>query len=198
MVNIIFENWLNCIDKSEEGLRKFFKIEAEKWKSRKGRQAWNAVSGKAYEMILVELFKKVLPDEICVVRGAEIIKILSKDDVLFIKKQLTVPSSLGDLYPDDDIIFYEKETLKVVALVLAKTSFHGRLTETTYWFTKLGKVPFVKIMATTDLIDELSIVKRDKLTKARRIALIEVDCLILTRETYTPDKKIIKIRDIKL
>ncbi len=86
-----------------------------------------------------------------------------------VKRALLVHFGEYSVLPDGDIILYQTDNVKILAILSVKNSFRERFTETPYWKLKLLQSPItshIKVfMITPDNDDEISF--KDKPKKAR-------------------------------
>ncbi|WQY68044.1 hypothetical protein E5L58_05220 [Helicobacter pylori] len=86
-----------------------------------------------------------------------------------VKRALLVHFGEYSVLPDGDIILYQTDSIKILAVLSVKNSFRERFTETPYWKLKLLQSPVtshIKVfMITPDNDDEISF--KDKPKKAR-------------------------------
>ncbi len=85
-----------------------------------------------------------------------------------VKRALLVHFGEYSVLPDGDIILYQTDSIKILAILSVKNSFRERFTETPYWKLKLLQSPVtshIKVfMITPDNDDEISF--KDKPKKA--------------------------------
>ncbi|GAA8352465.1 BsaWI family type II restriction enzyme [Helicobacter pylori] len=86
-----------------------------------------------------------------------------------VKRALLVHFGEYSVLPDGDIILYQTDSIKILAILSVKNSFRERFTETPYWKLKLLQSPVtshIKVfMITPDNDEEISF--KDKPKKAR-------------------------------
>ncbi|WQV47555.1 hypothetical protein KVJ66_01300 [Helicobacter pylori] len=134
------------------------------------RQGFVSAVGRALEKIIELLLKdfciknnvKMTNDKI--LRAKRINGELDK-----VKRALLVHFGEYSVLPDGDIILYQTDSIKILAILSVKNSFRERFTETPYWKLKLLQSPItshIKVfMITPDNDEEISF--KDKPKKAR-------------------------------
>ncbi|WP_367688695.1 BsaWI family type II restriction enzyme [Helicobacter pylori] len=97
-----------------------------------------------------------------------------------------------------DIILYQTDSIKILAILSVKNSFRERFTETPYWKLKLLQSPVtshIKVfMITPDNDDEISF--KDKPKKARIVMEYELDGLYLAKSHFDQSPKIKGIENL--
>ncbi|EKE92415.1 BsaWI family type II restriction enzyme [Helicobacter pylori] len=97
-----------------------------------------------------------------------------------------------------DIILYQTDSIKILAILSVKNSFRERFTETPYWKLKLLQSPItshIKVfMITPDNDDEISF--KDKPKKARIVMEHELDGLYLAKSHFDQSPKIKGIENL--
>ncbi|MCQ2619698.1 endonuclease [Helicobacter pylori] len=97
-----------------------------------------------------------------------------------------------------DIILYQTDSIKILAILSVKNSFRERFTETPYWKLKLLQSPVtshIKVfMITPDNDDEISF--KDKPKKARIVMEHELDGLYLAKSHFDQSPKIKGIENL--
>ncbi|GAA7934786.1 BsaWI family type II restriction enzyme [Helicobacter pylori] len=97
-----------------------------------------------------------------------------------------------------DIILYQTDSIKILAILSVKNSFRERFTETPYWKLKLLQSPVtshIKVfMITPDNDEEISF--KDKPKKARIVMEHELDGLYLAKSHFDQSSKIKGIENL--
>ncbi|WRA36607.1 endonuclease [Helicobacter pylori] len=97
-----------------------------------------------------------------------------------------------------DIILYQTDSIKILAVLSVKNSFRERFTETPYWKLKLLQSPItshIKVfMITPDNDGEISF--KDKPKKARIVMEHELDGLYLAKSHFDQSSKIKGIENL--
>ncbi|MGL2602806.1 BsaWI family type II restriction enzyme [Helicobacter pylori] len=161
------------------------------------RQGFVSAVGRALEKIIELLLKdfciknnvKMTNDKI--LRAKRINGELDK-----VKRALLVHFGGYSVLPD--IILYQTDSIKILAILSVKNSFRERFTETPYWKLKLLQSPVtshIKVfMITPDNDDEISF--KDKPKKARIVMEHELDGLYLAKSHFDQSPKIKGIENL--
>ncbi len=161
------------------------------------RQGFVSAVGRALEKIIELLLKdfciknnvKMTNDKI--LRAKRINGELDK-----VKRALLVHFGEYSVLPD--IILYQTDSIKILAILSVKNSFRERFTETPYWKLKLLQSPVtshIKVfMITPDNDDEISF--KDKPKKARIVMEHELDGLYLAKSHFDQSPKIKGIENL--
>ncbi|EQD90641.1 hypothetical protein L935_04825 [Helicobacter pylori PZ5086] len=161
------------------------------------RQGFVSAVGRALEKIIELLLKdfciknnvKMTNDKI--LRAKRINGELDK-----VKRALLVHFGEYSVLPD--IILYQTDSIKILAVLSVKNSFRERFTETPYWKLKLLQSPItshIKVfMITPDNDDEISF--KDKPKKARIVMEHELDGLYLAKSHFDQSSKIKGIENL--
>ncbi|WQV50445.1 endonuclease [Helicobacter pylori] len=115
-----------------------------------------------------------------------------------VKRALLVHFGGYSVLPDGDIILYQTDNIKILAILSVKNSFRERFTETPYWKLKLLQSPItshIKVfMITPDNDDEISFKNKPK--KARIVMEHELDGLYLAKSHFDQSPKIKGIENL--
>ncbi len=115
-----------------------------------------------------------------------------------VKRALLVHFGEYSVLPDGDIILYQTDSIKILAVLSVKNSFRERFTETPYWKLKLLQSPItshIKVfMITPDNDDEISF--KDKPKKARIVMEHELDGIYLAKSHFDQSPKIKGIENL--
>ncbi len=161
------------------------------------RQGFVSAVGRALEKIIELLLKdfciknnvKMTNDKI--LRAKRINGELDK-----VKRALLVHFGGYSVLPD--IVLYQTDSIKILAILSVKNSFRERFTETPYWKLKLLQSPItshIKVfMITPDNDDEISF--KDKPKKARIVMEHELDGLYLAKSHFDQSPKIKGIENL--
>ncbi|GAI23482.1 unnamed protein product, partial [marine sediment metagenome] len=107
-------------------------------------QSWRAFKGKNLEKLVAYIIKDEIEHlGLKLVEGNTLerarIENLSRE-LSMVKKHLSVDyGEFGQHLPDVDIIVYEPETFKVVAVISSKVTLRERIAQTGYWKIKLSR-----------------------------------------------------------
>lgn len=161
------------------------------------RQGFVSAVGRALEKIIELLLK-----DFCIKNNIK----MTNDKILRakringeldrVKRALLVHFGEYSVLPD--IILYQTDSIKILAVLSVKNSFRERFTETPYWKLKLLQSPVtshIKVfMITPDNDDEISF--KDKPKKARIVMEHELDGLYLAKSHFDQSSKIKGIENL--
>ncbi len=165
-------------------------------------QSWRAFKGKSLE----KLIEYIIMDEIRGL-GLEIINgnTLEKtnesnlpEDIAQIKRNLLIDfGQFGYHLPDVDIIIYDPETKKVIAVISSKVTLRERIAQTGYWKIKLQNQELTKhikvYFVTPDEDGTLTIKKPTK--KGRAIVEVDTDGSYVLSEADIEESNKVKMFD---
>ncbi|GAA7742839.1 BsaWI family type II restriction enzyme [Helicobacter pylori] len=161
------------------------------------RQGFVSAVGRALEKIIELLLK-----DFCIKNNVK----MTNDKILRakcingeldkVKRALLVHFGEYSVLPD--IILYQTDSIKILAVLSVKNSFRERFTETPYWKLKLLQSPVtshIKVfMITPDNDEEISF--KDKPKKARIVMEHELDGLYLAKSHFDQSPKIKGIENL--
>ena len=159
-------------------------------------QSWRAFKGKNLE----KLVQYIITDEVeelglKVVNGNRLERTtnLSKE-LSQVKRNLAIDyGEFGLHLPDVDIVIYNPQNCKVLAVISSKVTLRERIAQTGYWKLKLFQDPATKHIKVYFITpDEDGILTRRKPTKKGR-AIVEVDLdgsYVLTEEEIEESNKV--------
>ncbi|WQX87611.1 endonuclease [Helicobacter pylori] len=161
------------------------------------RQGFVSVIGRVLEKIIELLLK-----DFCIKNNVK----MTNDKILRakringeldrVKRALLVHFGGYSVLPD--IILYQTDSIKILAILSVKNSFRERFTETPYWKLKLLQSPItshIKVfMITPDNDEEISF--KDKPKKARIVMEHELDGLYLAKSHFDQSSKIKGIENL--
>ena len=161
-------------------------------------QAWKGFLGSNVEKLLTHILsEKVESFGLALTNGKSLERKLEKNltsEQKALKRDISIDyGALGSVLPDADIVLYDPNALRVVAVISSKTSLRERVAQTAYWRVKLAaqdSTRHVKMYLFTldkDGVFGESETKR----KARVIAEGDVDCTyIMSAEPFEASDKI--------
>jgi len=165
-------------------------------------QSWRAFKGKNLEKLIVHIIAdevKALGLKIADGNTLERTKAenLSKE-LSQVKRNLLIDyGEFGSHLPDVDIIIYEPETSKVIAVLSSKVTLRERIAQTGYWKIKLSSdkaTKHIKVyFVTPDEDGTLTIKKPTK--KGRAIVEVDTDGSYVLSETKIDESVKVKMFD---
>ncbi len=165
-------------------------------------QSWRAFKGKNLEKLIAYIIKDEIESlGLKLVEGNTLERTRSENlsrELSMVKKHLSIDyGEFGQHLPDVDIIVYEPETLRVVAIISSKVTLRERIAQTGYWKMKLSRDKATEhIMAyfvTPDEDGTLTIRKPTK--KGRAIVEIDTDGSYVMSETKVEESEKVKMFD---
>ncbi len=143
-------------------------------------QSWRAFKGKNFEKLILYIIKDEVESlGLKVVKGSTLERTLSKNlskELSQVKRNLLVDyGEFGAHLPDVDLVIYDPETYKIIAVISSKITLRERIAQTGYWKLKLMQdevTKDIKVFFITP--DEDKTLKFKKPAKKGR-AIVEVD-----------------------
>lgn len=157
-------------------------------------QSWRSFKGKNFQ----KLIQYIITDSIeklglKVVNDHKLEKRQLSQQLDTVKRNLTIDyGEFGLLLPDADIVVYNPEDSKIIAIISSKTSLAERVAQTGYWKSKLlesENTAHIKVyLITPDAKRDLA--RRDPAKKSRIIAEVDLDgtYVLTTEELEETDK----------
>ncbi|MBS4027936.1 MAG: hypothetical protein KGZ58_04780 [Ignavibacteriales bacterium] len=165
-------------------------------------QSWRAFKGKNLE----KLIEYIIVDEVRNL-GLEVINGNSLErtnganlsqELSQVKRNLLIDyGEFGSHLPDVDIIIYEPQTSKVVAVLSSKVTLRERIAQTGYWKIKLASdkvTQHIKVYFVTPDEDGTLTVKRPA-KKGRAIVEVDLDGSYVLSETNIQESNKVKMFD---
>jgi len=165
-------------------------------------QSWRAFKGKNLEKLIAYIIKDEIESlGLKLVEGNTLERTRSENlsrELSMVKKHLSVDyGEFGQHLPDVDIIVYEPETLRVVAIISSKVTLRERIAQTGYWKIKLSRDKATEhiraYFVTPDEDGTLTIRKPAK--KGRAIVEIDTDGSYVMSETKVEESVKVKMFD---
>jgi len=121
----------------------------------KANQAWRSCKGAIYEYGVFKALNELLVES----DMDEIYSVLMGDEYIEEYKEHYVINNWNEIFPDADLLLFNKLTNRVDAIISCKTSVRERLTETAFWKRELERNPKTSLtkvfFVTTDKDNEL-------------------------------------------
>lgn len=186
-----------------ENLRQRYVNEIFQFGIKDPEQSWKAFKGN----LLEELILEILHDEIeslgfRVLKGRDIEKEETRLDICLanVKRSLVIDyGEFGMHLPDADIVIYDKQTCKPVAIISSKATLRERIAQVGYWYLKIKgscvtrniRVFFVTLDEDGDLL------RRNPAKKGRAIAEIDTDgTFVITGQNIQESNKVLKFHKL--
>ena len=165
-------------------------------------QSWRAFKGKNYEKLILHIIKKEVESlGLKIVEGNRLEKTMSKNlplDLNRVKRNLYVDyGEFGPHLPDVDLIIYQPESCKVVAVISSKITLRERIAQTGYWKIKLSDddlTKHIKVFFVTPDEDDTLLTKKPT-KKARAIVEIDTDGAYVMSVTQVEESSRVKMFD---
>jgi len=165
-------------------------------------QSWRAFKGKNLEKLIAYIIKDEVESlGLKLVEGNTLERTKSENlsrELSTVKRNLLIDyGEFGCHLPDVDIIVYEPETFRVVAVISSKVTLRERIAQTGYWKMKLSKDKATEhiraYFITPDEDGTLTIRKPAK--KGRAIVEVDTDGSYVMSETRVEESEKVKMFD---
>ncbi len=163
-------------------------------------QSWRAFKGKNLEKLILYIIKdEVEKLGLKIIEGNTLERINSKNlskELSRVKRNLLVDyGEFGAHLPDVDIIIYNPEDYKIIAVISSKVTLRERIAQTGYWKIKLNQDEVTKhikvFFITPDEDKTLSV--REPAKKGRAIVEIDTDgSYVMSEEEIKESEKVKK------
>jgi len=165
-------------------------------------QSWRAFKGKNLEGLIAHIIKDEIESlGLKLVEGNTLERTKSENlsrELSTVKRNLLVDyGEFGSHLPDVDIIVYEPETSKVIAVISSKVTLRERIAQTGYWKIKLSRdkaTEHIRVyFITPDEDGTLTIRTRTK--KGRAIVEVDTNGSYVMSETKVEESPKVKMFD---
>jgi len=165
-------------------------------------QSWRAFKGKNLEKLVIHIIKDEVESlGLKIVEGNTLERTNSNRlsrELSSVKRNLLVDyGGFGSHLPDVDIIIYEPNTYRIVAVVSSKVTLRERIAQTGYWKIKLSHDEATKhikvFFITPDEDGTLTTQKPAK--KGRAIVEVDIDGSYVMSETQVDESNKVKMFD---
>jgi len=165
-------------------------------------QSWRAFKGKNLEKLIAYIIKDEIESlGLKLVEGNTLERTKSENlsrELSMVKRNLLIDyGEFGPHLPDVDIIVYEPETCKVIAVISSKVTLRERIAQTGYWKVKLSKdkaTEHIRVFfITPDEDGTLTI--RTPAKKGRAIVEVDTDGSYVMSETRVEESSRVKMFD---
>lgn len=143
-------------------------------------QSWRAFKGKNFEKLITYIIKEEVENlGLKVVEGNTLERTNSKNlskELSQVKRNLLIDyGEFGAHLPDVDIIIYDPETLKVIAVISSKITLRERIAQTGYWKLKLMQDEVTKHIKVFFITPDEDGTLKTKVPAKKGRAIVEVD-----------------------
>lgn len=155
------------------------------------QQSWNNFKGNCFQELLQHIITELIePFGLRVVSDDD----LNREDLDVVRQNVLIDFGEFEMrLPDADIVVYNPENDRVIAIISSKTSLRERVAQTGYWKFKLlesENTAHIKVYLITP--DSDKIFKRRNLTRKERV-IVEIDLdgtYVLTKEDVEESDKV--------
>ena len=158
-------------------------------------QSWRSFIGNNFEKLLQHIITEAIEShEVKIINGSKLKRQRLSPELDAIKENLTVNyEGFGGLLPDADIVVYNPEELRIIAVISSKTSLRERVVQTSYWKSKFlarEHSAHIKVYLITPDRDK-DLTRIDPARKPRIIAETDLDgTYVLTTEELEESDKV--------
>lgn len=165
-------------------------------------QSWRAFKGKNLEKLIIHIIKDEVENlGLKIVEGNTLEKTNSSNlsrELNIVKRNLLVDyGEFGSHLPDIDIIIYEPESQKILAVISSKVTLRERIAQTGYWKMKLSNDEITKhikvLFVTPD--EDGTLTKKTPAKKGRAIVEVDTDGSYVMSETNIEESDKVKMFD---
>ena len=159
-------------------------------------QSWRAFKGKNLEKLIEHIIKDEIEKlNLSIINGniLEHNKYIDNNELDLLKRNLAIDyGEFGMHLPDVDIIIYEPNKSKIIAVLSVKVTLRERIAQTGYWKLKLMNSNITKdIKVFFITLDEDDIFSKKPAKKGRAIVEVDTDgCYILTENEFEKSSKV--------
>ena len=159
-------------------------------------QSWRAFKGKKLEKLIEYIIKDEIQKlNLSIINGniLEHNKYSDNNELDLLKRNLAIDyGEFGMHLPDVDIIIYEPNKSKIIAVLSVKVTLRERIAQTGYWKLKLMNSNITKdIKVFFITLDEDDIFSKKPAKKGRAIVEVDTDgCYILTENKFEKSDKV--------
>ena len=159
-------------------------------------QSWRAFKGKNLEKLIEHIIKDEIEKLNLSIINCNILehnKYSDNNKLDLLKRNLAIDyGEFGMHLPDVDIIIYEPNKSKIIAVLSVKVTLRERIPQTGYWKLKLMNSNITKdIKVFFITLDEDDIFSKKPAKKGRAIVEVDTDgCYILTENEFEKSSKV--------
>lgn len=159
-------------------------------------QSWRAFKGKNLEKLIEYIIKDEIEKlNLSIINGniLEHNKYSDNKELDLLKRNLVIDyGEFGMHLPDVDIIIYEPNKIKIIAVLSVKVTLRERIAQTGYWKLKLMNSNITKdIKVFFITLDEDETFSKKPAKKGRAIVEVDTDgCYILTENEFEKSDKV--------
>jgi len=163
-------------------------------------QSWRSFKGKNFEKLVLYIIRREIENlSLKIVNGNTLERTLSKNlsyELNQVKRNLLIDyGEFGSHLPDVDLIIYEPESCKIIAVVSGKITLRERIAQTGYWKIKLSDDEITKhikvFFVTPD--EDSTLLHKYPAKKGRAIVEIDTDGAYVMSETLIEESEKVKM-----
>ncbi|NPA34141.1 MAG: DNA modification methylase [Chlorobi bacterium] len=153
-----------------------------------GEQSWKTFKGNLIEEIIKdEIEEAVMSLGLQIIKGS---KLEGKDENIGeclsqVKRYLSINygGNLGLHLPDADLVIYDAQECKPIAIISIKATLRERIAQTGYWSLKLKQSPITKRVKSLfiTLDEDGDLIRANPVKKGRAIAEVDIDATYVIR-----------------
>lgn len=165
-------------------------------------QSWRPFKGKNLEKLITYIIKDEIESlGLKLADGNRLERTKSENlsrELSTVKRNLLVDyGQFGSHLPDADIIAYDPETLRVIAVISSKVTLRERIAQTGYWKIKLSKdkaTEHIRVYFIT-LDEDEDLITKTPAKKGRAIVEVDTDGSYVMSETKVEESEKVKMFD---
>jgi type II restriction enzyme len=165
-------------------------------------QSWKPFKGHNLEKLITYIIKDEIEElGLKLVDGNKLEKTKSENlprELSIVKRNLLIDyGDFGSHMPDTDIIAYDPETLRVIAVISSKVTLRERIAQTGYWKIKLSKdkaTEHIRVYFIT-LDEDRDLTTKTKTKKGRAIVEVDTDGSYVMSKTTIEESDKVKMFD---
>ncbi|MBS7614523.1 DNA modification methylase [Candidatus Bathyarchaeota archaeon] len=163
-------------------------------------QSWRAFKGKNFEKLVLYIIRREIESlGLRIVDGNTLERTISKNlsyELNQVKRNLLIDyGEFGSHLPDVDLIIYEPNSCKIIAVVSSKITLRERIAQTGYWKIKLSDDEITKhikvFFVTPD--EDGTLLHKSPAKKGRAIVEIDTDGAYVMSETMIEESEKVKM-----
>jgi len=166
-------------------INRFKEVYYKGYKGEAPGQSWRVWKGNLFEDLIYKLIGFYVENSnIDLAKETDLGK---KDSEIMqkLRDQTLIKYTRGEILPDSDVILYNKQSLKVLAILSCKTSFRDRISMVGYWSLKLKEKSIKYIFITLDEDEAFSTISSKR--KKARLILEDTDGAFILNENVKED-----------
>jgi type II restriction enzyme len=165
-------------------------------------QSWKTFKGSNLEKLIIHIIKDEVEDMgLKIVTGGTLERTKPEnlsEELSKVKRAASVNyGEFGLHLPDADVIIYNPENFKIIAILSSKSTLRERVAQTGYWKIKLSMDPVtenIKVFFIT-LDEDGTLTRREPIQKGRAIAEVDTDGSYVMSETQIEESQKVKMFD---